>query len=399
MSLNLDKSTWKRVCLGDVVYRSRKQVNPSEARVERYVAGGHVDGDSITIDRWGDPNDGQMGSTFRYAVEPGQILFVSARPYLRKSGVVDFSGVVADKTYVLDASPESGLLQAFLPFILVSDPFIEFATAEATGSMNPRLLWGPFQKYEFALPPLDEQKRIADLLWAVERHRVNTLSSEMEASKAKSLMLAERLASGAEERGWPLEPVSELVTSGPTNGKSARANDEQRGVPTLSISAVRDGGVRGGDSVKWIEVDPDSVSSFRLQPSDFLVVRGNGNRSLTGRGGLVKGDLPVGCIYPDLLIRLRFNPDRMLPAFAAEQWNSAAVHASLLENAKSTNGIWKINGKDIKSHQLVVPPLKDQVRILEETASFDEALDALQTEVSALEALRTAFLGEIFGGN
>jgi len=141
------------------------------------------------------------------------------------------------------------------------------------------------------------------------------------------------------------------------------------------------------------------VSSFRLQPSDFLIVRGNGNRSLTGRGGLVEGGLPAGCIYPDLLIRLRFNPDRMLPVFAAEQWNSAAVHASLLENAKSTNGIWKINGKDIKSHQLVVPPLRDQVQILEETASFDEALDALRTEVSALEALHAAFLSEIFGGN
>lgn len=398
MSLNLDKSTWKRVRLGDVVCRSRKQVNPIEAGVERYVAGGHIGGDSITIDRWGDPSDGQMGSTFRYVFEPGQILFVSARPYLRKSGVVDFSGVVADKTYVLDAKRANGLLQEFLPFILASDPFVEYATAEATGSMNPRLLWGPFQRYEFDLPPLEDQRCIADLLWAVERHRVNVLGSEMELSDGKSLMLAKRLASGAEERGWPLEPVSALVSSGPTNGKSARANDEQRGVPTLSISAVRDGRVRGGDSVKWIEVDPESVSSFRLQPDDFLVVRGNGNRSLTGRGGLVKGGLPVGCIYPDLLIRLRFNPDRMLSAFACEQWNSATVHASLLENAKSTNGIWKINGRDIKNHQLVVPSLKDQVQILAETASFDDAIDASRTEVAALEELRTAFLGEIFGG-
>ena len=96
-----------------------------------------------------------MGSTFRYVFEPGQILFVSARPYLRKTGVVDFSGVVADKTYVLDALPENGLLQEFLPFVLASDPFIEYATAEATGSMNPRLLWGPLQRYEFDLPPLD----------------------------------------------------------------------------------------------------------------------------------------------------------------------------------------------------------------------------------------------------
>ena len=46
----------------------------------------------------GDVGDGQMGSTFRYVFRPGQVLFVSARPYLRKTGVPEFGGVVADTT-------------------------------------------------------------------------------------------------------------------------------------------------------------------------------------------------------------------------------------------------------------------------------------------------------------
>ena len=37
--------------------------------------------------------------------------------------------------------------------------------------------WSDIERYEFDLPPLDEQKRIADLLWAVERHRIERLSS------------------------------------------------------------------------------------------------------------------------------------------------------------------------------------------------------------------------------
>lgn len=395
MSLNLDKLHWNRVAFGDVIQNVTERINPADADVDRYVGLEHLDSGVMTVQHWDSP-DVVEGQKLRF--QKGDVIFGRRRAYQKKVALAEFDGICSAHALVLRAR-EDYVSPEFLPVFLSSDYFLDRAIAISVGSLSPTVNWRDLKVQEFDLPPLDEQKRIADLLWAVERHRVNTLSSEMEVSGVKSLMLAERLASGAEERGWPLEPVSELVTSGPTNGKSARANDEQRGVPTLSISAVRDGGVRGGDSVKWIEVDPDSVSSFRLQPSDFLVVRGNGNRSLTGRGGLVKGDLPVGCIYPDLLIRLRFNPDRMLPAFAAEQWNSAAVHASLLENAKSTNGIWKINGKDIKSHQLVVPPLKDQVRILEETASFDEALDALRTEVSALEALRTAFLSEIFGGN
>ncbi len=42
-----------------------------------------------------------------------------------------------------------------------------------------------------------------------------------------------------EQQGWPKEPVTAVVKSGPTNGKSAPpANAEKRGIPTLSISAT-----------------------------------------------------------------------------------------------------------------------------------------------------------------
>ncbi len=89
----------------------------------------------------------------------------------------------------------------------------------------------------------------------------------------------------------------------------------------------------------------------------------------------------------------------MLPAFGAEQWNSANMHTALLKNAKSTNGIWKINGKDIKSHRLVVPPIQDQLDVLEELAPFDAASGSAHTESQALAALRSCLLVEIFGGN
>lgn len=399
MSLNLDKSDWKRTRLGDVIRRSRTQVDPFEAGVERYVGGGHVDSDSITIKRWGHPTDGHMGSTFTYAFEPGQILFVSARPYLRKIGVVNFSGVVADKTYVLDAAPQNGLLQEFLPFVLSSAPFIAYATAEATGSMNPRLLWGPLQRYEFALPPLHEQKRIADLLWSIERHREAVMDNAARLAVLKSLWIEGKLLSGMSDRGWTAHPVPKLLTSGPTNGKSAPANDEERGVPTLSLSAIRDGRVLGGPAVKYIDVNPTDVASFVIESDDFLVVRGNGNKQLTGLGGLASGGLPDGCVYPDLLIRLRFNRDIVLPEFGAVQWNSGQVHRELIKKAKSTNGIWKINGKDIKSHRLVVPPVPDQVGLLKELAVFDEALRSLCAESEALDALRSSLLADVLGGN
>ena len=71
-----------------------------------------------------------MGSMFRYRFKPGQVLFVSARPYLAKLGSRT-SGVVTDKTFVLDAGPDNGLLQELLPFLLSADRFVGYPTQEA----------------------------------------------------------------------------------------------------------------------------------------------------------------------------------------------------------------------------------------------------------------------------
>lgn len=399
MSLILDRGNWKRVRFGDVADRSREQASQHDGSIDRYVAGGHFDAGAMKITRYGEPEDGGMGSTFTYVFHPGQVLYVSASWYLRKVGVAAFDGVVADKTYVLETRDPAVLDQRFLAWILLSDALHDYAAAQSTGSMNARLLWSTLSNFEFALPPLDEQKRIADLLWAVERHKRALAVEFANVIEAQSLWLEASLVAGAADDRWPVRRVLDLVTEGPTNGKSATANDERRGVPTLSISAIRDGLVRGGSSVKYMDVAQSTVDNFVIETDDFLVVRGNGNKQLTGRGGLANGGLPEGCVYPDLLIRLRFDPDLVLPAFAAAQWNSNAAHGALIKKAKSTNGIWKINGKDIKSHELVVPSLSEQRALLKDLEIFRASATSVRAAETALAAVRSSFLADVFGGH
>ena len=396
MSLNLDKSTWKRLTFGDLVESVTDRVDdPSEAGVDRYVGLEHLDPGSMTVQRWDTP-DKVVAQKLRF--KPGDVIFGRRRAYQKKVALAEFEGICSAHALVLRARPDC-IDSTFLPVFLSSDYFLDRAIAISVGSLSPTVNWRDLKVQEFDLPPLDDQKRIADLLWAVERHRLAALQAAAASASAKSVIFNERLADGVATEGWEREPVTAVVTAGPTNGKSAPANDEDRGVPTLSISAVRGGRVRGGASVKYIDVDPAAVVGFILEEDDFLIVRGNGNRQLTGRGGLVSGGLPHGCIYPDLLIRLRFDRSRMLPRFAAEQWNSEPVHAALLENAKSTNGIWKINGKDIKRHRLAVPQIADQAAILKEMRTFDSSVDLNTAEATTLSALSATLLADVFGGN
>ncbi|MFF2959403.1 restriction endonuclease subunit S [Streptomyces sp. NPDC057963] len=381
MSLNLDKSAWKRVRLGDVIRRSRSQADPANGDVDRYVGGGHIDGDSLTIERFGDVNDGQMGSTFTYLFQPGQILFVSARPYLRKSGVaVNFSGVVADKTYVLDAVPENGLLQEFLPFVLAADHFIAYATAEATGSMNPRLLWGQMQRYEFDLPPLDEQQRLADLLWALERYRLSIRERAERTWDAAAVVL--RHAWEAEHK-FAIGVIGECVTgSTPSKANADYWNSEE--VPFYTPS----------------EIDGEFIASARQRVS------------LAGAqvGRMVpKNSVAVACIGGDLgksavvtepgisnqqitsIVGLPADDAALLQAILAHPRGRAALQAR-----ETTTIVRKLNKSDLM--KVEVPWPADRRTLHAAIRARRIATVGANAEASRLARFRSGLTAEIFGG-
>lgn len=380
MSLNLDKGAWKRVRLGDVIRRSRKQVDPVSSGVERYVAGGHVDSEGVTIKRWGHVGDGQMGSTFRYVFGPGQLLFVSARPYLRKVGVPDFEGVVADKTYVLDAVPENGLLQEFLPFVLSSDRFVEYATAEATGSMNPRLLWGPMQRYEFDLPPLDEQNRLADLLWAVEQHRL-ALQACLDASNAT---VAARLRLWWEsENKRAIGDIASCVT-GSTPSKANQNYWNSADVPFYTPSEIESDTMAparqrvskaGAAAGRMLPVNSVAVACIGgdMGKSAVVVESGISNQQITSVIGLSEDDAYT------------------LQALLAHPLGRAA-----LEARETTTIVRKLNKSDLM--KVEVPWPDDRVEISSVVRLARSTNAAVAAEQATLERIRSAIFADIFGG-
>jgi len=99
----------------------------------------------------------------------GQVLYVTRRGYLRKCGIVDCEGICSNVTFTLEAD-ESKFLQSLLPFFMQTESFVKHATDNAHGSTNPFLNWKDIAKYKFLLPPMEEQKKISELLWSVENN-------------------------------------------------------------------------------------------------------------------------------------------------------------------------------------------------------------------------------------
>ena len=153
------------VAFGDVVQLSKERSNdPERDGFERYLGLEHLKPSDLKVCSWGDIVD---GTTFTSVFKPGQVLFGKRRAYQRKVAVADFSGVCSGDIYVLEPKGDE-LLPELLPFICQSESFYDYVISMSQGGLSPRVNWKALAKYEFALPPLEEQRRIADALLAFE---------------------------------------------------------------------------------------------------------------------------------------------------------------------------------------------------------------------------------------
>lgn len=158
-----------KVKFGDIVRNNKINVDRANNPYKHYVAGDHMNSEDLTIRRYGNFETDDVGPAFTRIFKPGQILYGSRRTYLKKVAVADFAGICANTTFVLESKDESLFDNRLLPFIMLSDAFTCWSVAHSKGSTNPYVLFSDLADYEFDLPPLAEQKVLADKLWAAYR--------------------------------------------------------------------------------------------------------------------------------------------------------------------------------------------------------------------------------------
>ena len=240
---------WPVVAFGDIVQMVSERVDPGETELEVYVGLEHLDPESLKIRRHGTPDDvsGQKLKFYK-----GDIIFGKRRAYQRKLAVAHCDGICSAHAMVLRAKPKV-VLPEFLPFFMQGDMFMERAVAISVGSLSPTINWKTLKVQEFPLPPVDEQRRIAQLLWAADDSIQKWVDTEACTQELLQAFIDERLqpdtAVGA---GWRDLKFSDLVDEEvilpPQDGnhgeKHPKASDYvESGIPFVMANDVRDNAI------------------------------------------------------------------------------------------------------------------------------------------------------------
>ncbi len=390
MSLNLDKSTWTRVAFGEVVRNVNESLrDPAAAGIDRIIAMEHMDPGELKIQRWGSIED---GTTFTRRVKPGQTLFGKRRAYQRKVAYADFDAICSGDIYTFEAD-ETHLLGEFLPFLVQSNEFFDHALGTSAGSLSPRTNWRDLANFEFDLPPLDEQKRIADLLWAVERHRLSLVEvrgsvretlSEAEARRLAGLPSTARLGDLATTRSGPSFSASQVHDS-PVVGS----------VPVLGIPNTRPDGTMDLSDVGHVTGLADSVG--RVGEGSLILIRTNGNRERIGNVYLPPLEAHGHAVSAFQFLMQVHNPKHQEYLF----WvlNESGMQEKMSEGASGTVGLGNLAVRWLNEQQIPwSADESDLVAIVRDLRRISGLVMAFERELASLAGVRTALLAQFFGG-
>ncbi|MCX6677422.1 MAG: restriction endonuclease subunit S [Methanothrix sp.] len=383
-----DRKDWTQVQFGDVVQNvNETERSPAEAGIERFIGMEHLEPGSLHVRAWGDVAD---GTTFTRRCRPGQVLFGKQRAYQRKVAVAEFKAVVSGDIYVF-APKDERLLPELLPFLCMSERFFQYAVETSAGSLSPRTNWGSLASFEFDLPPLDRQRRIAEMLWAVDwvEQSYNTLFVSVKNayfSKVDDFFFAE-----GENKdhimfkpGWKTVQLQQVVPpDAPIRYGIVQVGSFcDHGVPTVVIKNL--GGEFGDQLHRTAPEIEARYSGSRVRSGDLLL----SIKATVGEVDLVPENFE-GNISRDLA-RIRCGPDLdsrvLLHLFRSDRFR-AYIDKHVVGSTRK-----EISIHLLRKFEVPLPTKCESDEFLHAVALFETVIEAARTGVQRISRLRNMLI-------
>lgn len=411
MSLIADCSSlvsvaWKKVKFGDIAHNVAVRVDPADAKTEVYVGLEHLDPGTLHLRQWGHPSDvtGQ-----KLAFKKGDVIFGRRRAYQRKLAVADFDGICSAHAMVVRAKPAM-ILPEFLPFFLQSDMFMERAIEISVGSLSPTINWKTLREQVFPLPPLDEQKRIAQILWAADEAVENYTFAKSQLSRLKEVSEIEFFSDslGASINlnsknipsvtGWVIDAGGNLlkknyihkIQDGNHGGQYPRSHEfSEHGLNYLSANNISDEGVIDFESCPKLPLE--RANKLRIKPAiggDVILT----HNATIGRVTVIPDD------YDEVVLSTSTTYYRLNSELIDRDYFVGYLRSHYFQ--RQLHRVMKQSTRDQvpitaqKKLLFIVPPLDKQAGFSELIGSFQDRLILLDDHISHFKSLHKTIFNE-----
>lgn len=375
------KPGWKKVKFGDIVRNANLvERNPEQAGIDRIVGLEHLDPENLHIKRWATIED---GTSFSRKFVPGQTLFGKRRAYQKKVAFAEFEGICSGDILTFESKDPKVLLPELLPFLCQTDAFFKYALGTSAGSLSPRTSWTALKDFAFPLPPIEEQKRIAEVLWAADMAGERFCSAHKAVEAVINPFFEEWFSLNAQNKDTlHLERFANVSYGITLNAKRRKLISKR---PYLRVANVQRNFLSLSD-ISEVGCSRDEEYLYYLELNDVLVVEGHANIDEIGRAAIWKGQIE-NCIHQNHLLRIRCNSD-VNPLFILIYINSVIGKKYFRSVAKSTSGLYTINSTVLKKMPIPVVPINEQNELIELSEEYEKALNESAKHIDNLIQLK-----------
>jgi type I restriction enzyme S subunit len=212
-----------------------------------YVGLEHISPENPKIGEYGRSSD---VISMKNQFQTGDTLFGKLRPYLKKVALADLSGICSTDIIPIRANQKVDPL--FIYYLLSSAKVIAKAVESSAGNVMPRASWSDLADIEIEIPPLPEQKKIAEILSGIDaiiqkQKRKTITLGHLKGSLIKDITL------GTQEEGsrqvtdigecpadWMATKLGDIAEF--ANGNSFKSEDwQEKGYPIIRIQNLNGG--------------------------------------------------------------------------------------------------------------------------------------------------------------
>ena len=258
----------------------------------------------------------------------------------------------------------------FLSYLLVGKRLAMMGLVNTANHGTGRLDTDLLKSLPLVLPPLPEQRKIADILTTWDQ-TIETTEALLAAARAQKRALMQSLLTGKrrfpefEGQDWKEERLVDLMEGRKTKGRIVPTNEEGVGVPYIGAASFE------GEFSAYT----DAADALICQPTDLLVLWDgeNAGAAAVGLHGAVSSTV----------VRFRFDARKVLASLVCSVMN---LRNYQIRAVREGSGIPHMTKDFDHWFEISLPPLAEQEMIM-------SAIDAAQVEVSTLanqiEKLRT----------
>ena len=360
------------VKLGDVAHECRLTWSGGQTDIP-IVGLEHLVPGEIELSSW----DSNIEHTFSKKFLKGQVLLGRRRVYLKKAVVAPCDGICSGDITVIEST--GGILPELLPFVIQNDRFFDYAMQGSAGSLSPRVKWEHLKNYEFSLPPLAEQKVLADKLWAAYR---------LKESYKKLLATTEEMVKSQFIEMFDFEDERLYTPWGDLfDTQLGKMLDKNKQNPKdISCEYLANVNVQWGyfelSNLNRMTFKEKELAKFALQPNDLLICEGGD----AGRCAVWKEENSQ-IKFQKAIHRARpLKPD-IIDVNYVQYYLQYYKKSSRLSDFITKGTIEHLTGEKLNNVPVLVPPISLQLQFATIAHQADKSGFELRKSIEAIDAV------------